>query len=148
MGSRIYTVYERGKTAKGDTVFVPEGFSIFAFIFGVLWLWFHRAWFAGGILLALVAVLMLLPGTIGLDPVMALGARLVLGFAVGVFGFDLWRDSLERRGYEFKGVVSAGSKDEAELRYYARQAEAASAAVEADPAPPPPAFPPSPIMTT
>lgn len=148
MATHIYTVHERGAPENGDTIFVREGFSIFAFIFGVLWLWFHRAWFAGGMLLIAVALLALLPQWTGMDLILSAGLRLVIGFGVGVFGFDLWRDALDRRGYDFKGVVAAGSKEEAELRYFARGADKTAVAVKDDPmTPSPPVSSPSPIMT-
>ena len=120
MTTHVYTVYERGAPEEGDAVFVREGFSIFGFVFSFFWLFFHRAWFAGFVVLMLWLLIIGAPFYYDLNVALAAGLRLVLLLAVGVFAFDLWRDALERRGYVFRDVAVGGNREEAEMRYYAR----------------------------
>ena len=102
---RIYTAHLR---ADRPPVLLAEGFSWGALIFGALWLFLHRAWIAG--LLALAASVLI--GTLTRPP-----ARLVLelGLAVilGLFGRDLVRWSLDRRGYLAAHVIAARNTEQA-----------------------------------
>ncbi|MDA0338977.1 MAG: hypothetical protein O2910_03945, partial [Proteobacteria bacterium] len=84
------------------------------------WLLYNRVWLAGSVVLGLFIALSMAPSMFDLPPLLAVGLRFVLHLTVGFFAFDLLRAALERRGYQFKDVAAGGSKEEAELRYYAR----------------------------
>lgn len=90
---------------------VPEAFSWGALIFGPLWLFAHRVWIAGIIALCLwVVIQALVPGG---------GAAVLLAtfeFTLGLFGHDLRRWSLARRGYGLAHVVAAPDADTALAR--------------------------------
>jgi hypothetical protein len=89
---------------------IPEGFSVWACVFGPFWLFWHRAWLAGlGVLVALVAV-NFLPDPYGIA--LAVAAHLLLGFQ----GQDLRRWALGRRGWNLAHVVQAHSADGALAR--------------------------------
>jgi hypothetical protein len=105
---RVYTAHLRDHAAP---VLVREGFSWGALIFGPLWLLVHRAWIAG--ILALCAGVL-----IGAIPAREprLLAELALAWALGLFGHDLWRWSLARRGYSLAHVVAAADRDAAFAR--------------------------------
>lgn len=106
------------------TEFVKDGFSGPAFLFGPLWLIWHRLWQP---LVAVVAVLALVELVLwavgageGTDPLPLLIADLAIGFEGSG-----WRLSqLERQGFREAAVLRAASLDECELRYFASRAPA------------------------
>jgi len=100
---KTWTVHTKaGRTPE----LLPEGFSAAAMILGPVWLLAQRAWLPAVLLgCAQIAGSLLVPG--------AYGVLLSLAFAWigGVFGRDLVRWSLERRGYALTDVVAASSQD-------------------------------------
>lgn len=121
---QTYTVYEKRVAPEdveeraADLVFVKEGFSVWTFIFPPIWLIPRGLW--RGLLLYVAAVVALF------------GALLSVGLAEGqaggwglfvihlLFGFearDIYRASLERRGYIMKSIVSGRNLAECEQRY-------------------------------
>ncbi|TCH99026.1 DUF2628 domain-containing protein [Roseococcus sp. SYP-B2431] len=89
---------------------IPEGFSLWAFLFGPFWLLRHRCWIAGGIALVAFALASLAPAPF--DTALPLGLALLLGF----HGQDLRRWTLERRGMPASHVVLGRDEDAALLR--------------------------------
>ncbi len=85
---------------------VLEGFSLGAAVFGGVWLLMQRAWIPAVLLLcAQLTVGLLLP------PPLRMPAGLLLGWIGGVFGRDMVRWSLQRRGLVLAHVVAASSED-------------------------------------
>jgi hypothetical protein len=91
-------------------VLIPEGFSFWAFLFGPLWLFGHRCWLAGGIVLVAFIALALLPAPWG--EALPLALALLLGF----HGHDLRRWTLERHDMPASQVVLGRDEDGALLR--------------------------------
>jgi O-antigen ligase len=118
---RVYTAHVH---PTAPPVLVAEGFAWGALIFGPLWLFVQRAWIAG--VLALAAVLAILALTGGWATAVLLAA---LAWAFGLWGHDLRRWSLARRGYVFVHVVAAPDSDAALLRLLARRPDLIGAAV-------------------
>lgn len=120
---QTYTVYEP-KVAPEDTderalnlVFVKEGFSFWALLAPALWLLANRLWRGVLLYLALSIGLVVALSAIGAsEQVIAWG-----GFVINlIFAFearDIYRASLERRGYVMKSVVSGRNLEECERRY-------------------------------
>ena len=109
---KVYTAYTHDHAAP---VLVREGFSWGAFLFGPFWLLAQRAWIAGVLLLCADIVALLTPAPVR-------GAlTFALAWAAGLFGRDLVRWSLERRGYDFVHVVAAPDDDAAMARLLARR---------------------------
>ncbi len=104
---RAFSVHIRDGRAP---VLVAERFAWSAFVFGPLWLAAQRAWVAAA--LALLAGL-----AVGLAPP-PWRAPLALALAVllGLFGHDLRRWSLARRGFALAHVVVAADADAAFAR--------------------------------
>ena len=101
---RAFTVHVPKGAMPGNGRLVPEGFSMWAFVFGPLWLLLSGAWpFA----LVLALVIAFLPW-----PVAVAGAALA-----GLCGHDARRLMLERRGWQLTDVVLGQNSDEAELRW-------------------------------
>jgi uncharacterized protein DUF2628 len=116
---RFWTVHLRDGS---PPVLVREGFSWGALIFGWLWLLLHRAWIPGLLLLAAgIAVVALT--TDGVRAIL-LGAIALLQ---GLFGNDLRRWSLERRGYRLQHVVAARNVEGALARLLEGRPELAEA---------------------
>jgi hypothetical protein len=109
---RLYTAHTR---AGRPPVLVREGFSWGAFFFGPFWLLAHRAWIAG--VLALVAWV----AASALAVRFAAPVPLVLSWALGLFGRDLWRWSLANAGYTLVHVVAAPDEDSALARLLDRR---------------------------
>ncbi len=89
-------------------ILIPERFSPMAALFGPFWLLAHGAWIPALLSLAAVllfAVLVPMPSLALLEPAHAL--------VLGLFGHDLRRWSMERRGYFLAHVITARSEAEA-----------------------------------
>lgn len=105
------TVYTSHVKPGAVPVMVQEGFSWWAALFGWVWLLVHRAWipailvFAASLVTGRVAVLLE-------SPFVGLG----LFVLQGMFGRDLWRWGLARRGYVEGPPVVAGNSDDALAR--------------------------------
>lgn len=89
-------------------VLIPERFSPTAALFGPFWLLAHGAWIPA--LLSLAAILLAgalvpMPYLLLLEPAHAL--------VLGLFGHDLRRWTMERRGYFLGHVVAARTEAEA-----------------------------------
>ena len=91
-------------------VLVKEAFAWGSFLFGPLWLLAHRAWLAAiGSVIVFAAAWLVRPPLRG---ALIFAVMLLLG----LFGRDLVRWSLARRGYAFAHVVAGRSPDDAYLR--------------------------------
>ncbi len=113
---RFWTAHLKGDA---EPVLVREGFSVWAMIFGPFWLAFHRAWIPAVLLLAAGVLASLLPGP--LDAI----APFALAWAAGLFGRDMVRWSLARRGWLLAHVVAAPDEEAALARLLAARPELA-----------------------
>ena len=109
---RIYTAHTSDDAAP---VLVREGFSWGAFLFGPFWLFAQRAWIAGLLVLCADIAVLLTPA-----PVRGV-LTLAVAWVAGLFGRDLVRWSLGRRGYDFVHVIAADDDDAAMARLLARR---------------------------
>lgn len=139
----VYTVHEPPPRDGDDDatpdrfLFVRDGFSMWAFLFGPLWMAWRRLWL---VLLLYVVVMAALQAGLW-----ALGAAGAVKFAVGflvalLIGFEgpsLRRWTLARRNWIGHGVVVADDEESAERRFFdawiARQRPAALGALTANP---------------
>lgn len=121
MARKLYTVHARSWSASGDgdAVFVREGFSWLAFVFGPLWaLWFGM--WKSAIVLFLVSV-----GVSGVVVVVGMTnaseLSVTLGFqaAVGLWANDWRRYVLARRDYTERAVIGGRNLSDAEHHYFA-----------------------------
>jgi hypothetical protein len=104
---KLYSAHTRPRT---PPVLVREGFSWGALFLGPFWLLAHRAWVAGVLALCAGAALLLAPDPL---PVVLLP---VLAWFLGLSGNDLWRWSLERRGFLLAHVVAGRDSSAAYAR--------------------------------
>ncbi|MGA9601118.1 MAG: DUF2628 domain-containing protein [Methylocystis sp.] len=99
-------------------VFLRDGFSIAAFIFGPFWLFWNRAYLAAGLWLALVTMLAVGGGALGLRPEATALVNLALSLALAFEGVRLIIWTLERRGFRQSGVVACDNAQEAEEVFF------------------------------
>ena len=97
--------------------FVRDGFSLWAFLFGPLWMLRHRMWLVLIGYLVLVALLAVGPRFVGAGSVLCFAAVL-MALLVGMEAGTLRRFTLGRRGWNNVGVVVADDIELAERRFF------------------------------
>ena len=119
---RIYSVHIRrgGLDPDRDIVLVKEGFSWSAALFAPAWALWRGLWASAAVMLLSLGGLIALATGLG-GAGMAMGWVLV-GFSsvVGFLANDLYRGSLERRGFVLQDIVAAPNRDGAEYRFFDR----------------------------
>lgn len=103
------------KTA--DARFVKDAFAPLAFFFLFFWLFWHRLWLAGIVVLALDLAFMMIGWWQGYD-VLSSAAQIGLALLLGLEGRNLIVSNRLRKGWRMASVVHADSRAEAELRYF------------------------------
>jgi hypothetical protein len=119
-----FTVH--AKSAKPDAIraeadrvrFLKEGFSWWGFLFPLPWLLIKGMWE----ILVLAVLVLIAIGVSAASLYLPDAAVLVLSFGInlviGFIGNDLYRWTLQRRGYVDLGPASGENRDEAELRFF------------------------------
>ena len=117
---RVYTVHRRsaGPFREDDVQLVREGFCWGAAIFGPFWALYRGLWLTALLLVFALAVMLALVAAMGGEPVSSFGIQFGLFLLAGLFGNDLRRWTLTRRGYDFESVVASDSLPRAERRYF------------------------------
>jgi hypothetical protein len=117
---RVYTAHMRRPALdpEEDIRLVKEGFSWPAFFFSFVWALWRRLWLvAAGLFaveMAVTGVISLLEGDLWTQTALSFGFAVL----VGMFGNDLERWTLFRRGYLEVAVVTGSSIDAAERRFW------------------------------
>lgn len=115
---KIYTVHLKPGDSGVNAVFVPEGFSVWAFVFQPFWALYHRLWLVAVLMIAVSAGLGVLVTALGLTALQASLLQFLLAVLIGAEARDLWRWTLWRRGLETRAALAAEDEDEAELRFF------------------------------
>ncbi len=113
--------------------FVRDGFHFWAFVFGPLWLLWHRLWLAAIGWLILVAALDAGLLRLGAGRAAILLASLVVALLFGFEAASVRRWTLARNNYRQLDVVVADDEEAAEHRFFDRWA-ASRGGVSYDPA--------------
>jgi len=113
-------------------VFLRDGFSMPAFLFGPLWLLWKRAWLPAATVIALMSLLPLLAKLPGAAPALPGILGLALAAWLGFEGRQILAWSLRRRGYVESDLVVAENEEEAEEVYFARLGAGVTAAPPAE----------------
>ncbi|MBN8532229.1 MAG: DUF2628 domain-containing protein [Alphaproteobacteria bacterium] len=118
----LYTVHIRADAPRAleDPVFIHEGFSWGAFLFGPFWAFYHRLWLPGFLLLAALVAADLTITALELSEASYSVLQISLGFIAGLWGNDWWRAGLKKRGYTMADIVSGESLTRAEQRFFDR----------------------------
>lgn len=105
-----------GVKATENIVFVRDAFSIIALAVPVLWLMWHRLWFAALIVLFIMLALSGFLQYSRFAP-MILPLNLLMGMLVAIEG-PAWRiTALKSMGYAERGTVEAETCEEAQIRW-------------------------------
>jgi Protein of unknown function (DUF2628) len=120
----VYTVHqppvEEDEAAPSPErfVFVRDGFSLWAFILGPVWMLRHRMWLALlGFVVVSVAVLAALR-LAGVPPAASGFAVLMLALLVGIEAGTLRRFTLGRRRWSNVGTVVGSNRETVERRFF------------------------------
>ncbi len=124
-----YVVYQPqsgdAEARAANTRFVRDAFSWLALVFPLLWLAFHRLWFAVALVLVASVGVFLLGGIPGLAWTIV-PLDLLIGLYVAVEGAAWRMAAAERSGLSAVGVVEATSLQDAELRFFHGRAVSAA----------------------
>lgn len=104
--------------ASEKVVFLRDGFSIAAFVFGPFWLFWNRAYLAAGLWLALMTMVAVGGTALGVRPEAAALINFALSLALGFEGVRLLIWTLERRGFLQSGIVACENAQEAEEVFF------------------------------
>lgn len=122
---KIYTVYSRanGKSQIEETEFVPEAFSWKGFLlfYNLFWAFSVKAWSFLAILVVFYLSFYFANTYAHEYKEIMQNITRVAFIMFGVFGNDLWRVSLEKRGYIFKDVIAAKDDIEASYKYFSKK---------------------------
>ena len=118
---RVYTVHTRAGAAP---VLVREGFGWAPAIINFVWFALNGAWVVAAIAFAAcVLIARFAPPSFGLPLYVALAV------ALGVFGRDLLRWTLDRRGFRLVQVVTGADRDVALARVLERRPDLVASAL-------------------
>lgn len=114
----VHASRDAGPGEAQEVDFIPDGFAIGAFAFGIFWLVFHRLWMALAVALVVLAALMGLAYAFHLHPVSLWGLTTAFNLLLGLEGHQIRRWTLVRHGCPALAVITARNADEAEVRYF------------------------------
>lgn len=101
--------------------FVPDRFSVLAFLFSLIWLLVHRMWLVLLGYLGLTLAIELLALSVSQEVMGVVALVIAILFAHEAQALRRW--SLERKGWRVVGIVDAEGKEEAELRFLHKAAQ-------------------------
>jgi len=136
----VFTVHEPRSRKDGGAAeperyrFVRDGFHFWAFLFGPLWMLWHRLWLVLLIYIVLTTAIQFGLFALGISDAVKFAVGFLIALLVGFEAGTLRRWSLRR--WRNVGVVVAPSREEAERRFFASWETAEPARTLAAPLPP------------
>jgi hypothetical protein len=128
---KIYTVHVRPAadgaypdSRQGEAVFVPEGFSWWAFLLQPLWAIYHRLWLGVVLIVVLNIAVALMVDGLALSGDGGFWLNVVAAALIGAEANDWRRRALRQQGYALRGIVAGDDMEEAERRYFSSLAGA------------------------
>ena len=120
----IFTVHVPPRIANASqradrTIFVRDGFSLPAFLFGPMFLLYRRLWFSALAWIVAAVLLGFVSHALRLGAGDVAVLLLLLGLLTGLEASALRQGALGRRGYMFAALLSSPSRDEAERAFFA-----------------------------
>ena len=115
----IYAAYLPPENGKGNFVdsfqLVSDAKSPFALLFPPIWLAWHKLWLPLLVYGVIAIAILLLAAW---SPSAPIGWLAMLpGLFLMIEGNELLRRKLERNGWQFAGVIEAGTREDAEVRF-------------------------------
>jgi hypothetical protein len=121
----VYTVHQppprRGEAAPDPQriVFVRDGFHVWAFLLGPLWMLYRRLWLVTVLYLVLTAAIEFALWAAKAGALLQIVAGLLLALLVGLEAGTLRRWTYRRRGWKDLGLVVGDDREAAERRFFA-----------------------------
>ena len=106
-----------------DYIFLREGFSFWAALFGPFWTLANRLWLEALAHFILYFGGLAALGAIGFTPGAAGYFAFMANLLFALFAYDIQRFHYSRKGYQMVGVVNGKSKDDCEARFFRRKDE-------------------------
>lgn len=127
-----------------EAEYVADRFSVWAFVFPVVWALWHRLWLEAAILVLIGLGIGFAVARAGTAPVEVAGGimTLLISILVGLESASLRVAALRRRGWSEAAIVNADNAEEAAIRFAVSAANVPGTAPAS--AVPPPAFKPHP----
>ncbi len=119
---KLYTVHVKasGSNTLESPVFVREGFSMYAFIFTILWALYNRCYYFSALVLAVNIAIVLAVELHVMSDAAATITQIAVQFLIGAHANDVLRDRLRRNGYIVQDIAAADSLLRAQQRYFDR----------------------------
>ncbi len=123
-GTKAFTVHERPDPAAarddraGELLFVKDGFSLFAALLPPIWMLANRLWLVLAGYIAIVLVLVIVFGLLGIPDFWLSYASLALNLLVGFEADSLIRWTLDRRAWRQIANVTGATNEECERRFF------------------------------
>jgi hypothetical protein len=120
----VYTVYQprlRAEQTSPDPerfAFIRDGFSFAAFLFGPLWLLWHRLWLAFIFYLVVTIGLGIAVGLLTRSAAATAAVGLLIALLMGFEATTSRRWTLARRGWRNSGVIVSDDLESAERRFF------------------------------
>jgi Protein of unknown function (DUF2628) len=134
----VYTVFEPPHRAADDAAdserfrFVRDGFSVWAFLLGPLWMLWHRLWLVLFCYLILMAAIDTAMAALGASSALIFLIAFLLSVLVGLEASTLRRFTLSRRSWKYIGVASGADREAAEVHFFDAWVREASAMRDGD----------------
>jgi len=120
----VYTVHEppprkgRPDVDPDRFVFVRDGFYLWAFVFGPLWMLWRRLWLVFVLFVIVMVALQFGLSALGVSHAVKLIVTLLVHLLIGFEAATLWRWTLSRRRWVNLGTVVAPDVESAERRFF------------------------------
>ena len=120
----VYTVHEPPPTPEESApdperfIFVRDGFSFAAFLFGPLWMLWHRMWLVCFGYLIVAGILEIALHSVGASTGMTTLAGFLLALLIGFEAPSLRRFALARRRWSNVGIIVGDNLESAEQRFF------------------------------
>lgn len=115
----FYTKLDSTSFAKyiDNITIIKDGFSIFAFFFGIFWLLYHKLWKSFFVLLGILIITSTLYNFGVIQHTSNMLVHLVISFYIAFNGNDILQEKLLKKGYKLKGLFIARSRESALLKF-------------------------------
>lgn len=109
-----------------DYIFIKEGYSLWAALFGPFWTLANKLWIEGVIHLIAYISLTGTLASLGFTPGAVSFFSFLANILFALFAYDVQRFHFSRLGYQMVGVVNGKSKGDCEARFFRAKEEPSS----------------------
>jgi lysylphosphatidylglycerol synthetase-like protein (DUF2156 family) len=124
--TKFYLVYTKPDSddVAESTIFIKDGFSLWAALLGCIWLAYHRIWRVALPLFLLTVILQILTADAIIAERLAYAIELGLLLFVGFSASEWYARALEDKGYVLSDIVTGRDDTEAQQRFFERYTKA------------------------